>query len=128
MKTPDPTARSGPEARLITRRGLITAGAGLVGVGGLMLTSTGAYAAAQAANDLVVTDYRLSPSNWPTGQRLTTTAIAGLHARRPRGGARQLFAGASLHHRTRDAAGVGGRACTPACPPRRVRDSRQSRL
>ena len=83
MKTPDPTARSGPEARLITRRGLITAGAGLVGVGGLMLTSTGAYAAAQAANDLVVTDYRLSPSNWPTGQRLTITVIADLHAGGP---------------------------------------------
>ena len=29
----------------------------------------GAYAAAQPANDLVVTDYRLSLPNWPKGRR-----------------------------------------------------------
>lgn len=69
MTTLDPIARSRPEPRLITRRGLIKGGAGLVGVGGLMLTSTGAYAAAQPANDLVVTDYRLSLPNWPKGRR-----------------------------------------------------------
>jgi hypothetical protein len=59
MTALDPIARSRPEPRLITRRGLIKGGAGLIGVGGLMLTSTGAYAAAQAARDLVIT--RLSP-------------------------------------------------------------------
>ena len=48
-----------------------------------MLTSTGAYAAAQAANDLVVTDYRLSPPNWPEGRRLTITVVADLHAGGP---------------------------------------------
>ncbi|HET7910456.1 MAG TPA: metallophosphoesterase [Pseudolabrys sp.] len=67
---------------MLTRRGLITAGAGL-GIGGLMLSSTGAYAAAQAANDLVITDYRLSPPAWPKGRRLTISAIADLHAGGP---------------------------------------------
>ena len=83
MTTLDPFARGSLEPRLITRRGLIKGGAGLIGVGGLMLTSTGAYAAAQAANDLVVTDYRLSPPNWPKGRRLTITVVADLHAGGP---------------------------------------------
>ncbi|HEX5518689.1 MAG TPA: metallophosphoesterase [Pseudolabrys sp.] len=48
-----------------------------------MLTSTGAYAAAQAARDLVITDYRLSPPNWLKGQRLTITVITDLHAGGP---------------------------------------------
>lgn len=82
MMTNAPIARGHLEPRMLTRRGLITAGAGL-GIGGLMLSSTGAYAAAQAANDLVITDYRLSPPAWPKGRRLTISAIADLHAGGP---------------------------------------------
>lgn len=83
MTTLDPIARGGLEPRLVTRRGLIKGGIGLAGVGGLMLTSTGAYAAAQAANDLVITDFRLSPPSWPKGRRLTITVITDLHAGGP---------------------------------------------
>jgi hypothetical protein len=83
MTTPDPTARGSIEPRLLTRRGLIKSGIGLVTVAGMMAPATGAFAAAQAANDLVITDYRLSPPNWPKGRRLTITVIADLHAGGP---------------------------------------------
>lgn len=83
MTTPDPSARGDIEPRLLTRRGLIKGGIGLAGVAGLMLPATGAYAAAQAANDLVITDYRLSLPNWPKGRRLSITVIADLHAGGP---------------------------------------------
>ena len=83
MTTPDPNSRGDTEPRLLTRRGLIKGGIGLAGVAGLMLTSTGAYAASQAANNLVITDYRLSPPNWPNGRRLTITVITDLHAGGP---------------------------------------------
>src|SRR5512139_3796590 len=48
-----------------------------------MLPATGAYAAAEAARDLVITDYRLSPPTWPKERRLTVTVIADLHAGGP---------------------------------------------
>ena len=83
MTTPDSSARGDIEPRLLTRRGLIKGGIGLAGVAGLMLPATGAYAAAQAANDLVITDYRLSLPNWPKGRRLSITVIADLHAGGP---------------------------------------------
>jgi uncharacterized protein len=67
----------------LTRRGLLKAGLGLTGVAGLMLPSTAAYAAVEAATDLVTTTYRLSPPGWRKGQRLTVTAIADLHAGGP---------------------------------------------
>lgn len=83
MTTLDPIARGSLEPHLLTRRGLIKGGIGLAGVAGLMLQATGAYAAAQAANDLVITDYRLSPPAWPKGHRLTITVITDLHAGGP---------------------------------------------
>jgi predicted MPP superfamily phosphohydrolase len=67
----------------LTRRGLIKAGLGLTGFAGLMLPSTAAYAAVEAATNLVVTHYRLSPPGWRKGQRLTITIIADLHAGGP---------------------------------------------
>jgi uncharacterized protein len=67
----------------LSRRGLLKAGLGLTGVAGLMLPSTAAYAAVEAATNLVVTHYRLSPPGWRKGQRLTITAIADLHAGGP---------------------------------------------
>lgn len=51
------TAFVGPVPRPgLTRRGLITGGLGLVGAGAML--PTGAYAALEAANNLVTTDYR----------------------------------------------------------------------
>src|SRR5450631_135215 len=67
----------------VTRRGLLKAGLGLTGVAGLVVPSTAAYAAAQAANDLIVTDYRPVPPRWPDAHRLSITVVADLHAGGP---------------------------------------------
>jgi predicted MPP superfamily phosphohydrolase len=75
---PSDALRSG-----ITRRSLIKGGLGAASFAGVVLPSTGAYAAAEAAYDLVVTDYRLTPPGWRKGQRLTITVIADLHAGGP---------------------------------------------
>lgn len=72
-----------PAAPAVTRRGLLKAGLGAAGAGALLLPGTGAYAALEAADDLVITDYRLTPPRWPAGQRLTITVIADLHAGGP---------------------------------------------
>jgi len=72
-----------PAAAGVTRRGLIKAGLGLAGFAGVLMPSTTAYAAVEAAHDLVVTDYRLRPPGWRAGQRLTITVIADLHAGGP---------------------------------------------
>src|ERR1043166_9209173 len=72
-----------PQPSGISRRGLLKAGLGVTGIAGLVMPSTAAYAAAVAANDLVVTNYRLSPPGRRKGQRLTITAIADLHAGGP---------------------------------------------
>jgi len=81
MTISDPAAFAGPAPRVLTRRGLLAGGLGLVGAGTILPTS--AYAAMQAANDLVMTEYRLSPPAWPKGQSLTVTVVADLHAGRP---------------------------------------------
>jgi len=72
-----------PQKTGLSRRGLIKAGLGLTGVAGLMMPSTAAFAAAEAANDLIVTNYRLSPPAWRQGQRLSITVIADIHAGGP---------------------------------------------
>ena len=63
-------------AAAISRRGLLKAGLGLTGVAGVVMPGTAAYAAAEAANDLVVTDYRPMPPSWPESHHLTITVIA----------------------------------------------------
>ena len=84
MSVGDPTSFVGPTPRPgLTRRGLLRGGIGLVGIGGLMVPGSGAYAALEAANDLVITDYRLTPPGWPAGRRLTITVIADIHAGGP---------------------------------------------
>jgi hypothetical protein len=55
----------------------------VLGGAAAVLPGTTAYAAAQAATDLIVTDYRPAPSNWPAAHRLTVTVIADLHAGGP---------------------------------------------
>jgi hypothetical protein len=72
-----------PPSTTLTRRGLIKAGLGLTGMAGVLTPGTAAYAAAQAANDLVITDYRPVPPNWPDNHRLSITVIADLHAGGP---------------------------------------------
>jgi uncharacterized protein len=67
----------------LTRRGLLKIGLGLTGIAGLAPVSTGAYAAVEAANDLLITRYRPAPPSWPATQRLSITVIADLHAGGP---------------------------------------------
>ncbi len=67
----------------VTRRRLLKGGLALTGVAGLAMPGTAAYAAAQAADDLIVTDYRPVPPKWPNAHRLSITVIADLHAGGP---------------------------------------------
>ncbi|HZL41639.1 MAG TPA: metallophosphoesterase [Pseudolabrys sp.] len=48
-----------------------------------MMPGTAAYAAAEAADDLLITDYRPVPPGWPDNHRLTITVVADLHAGGP---------------------------------------------
>jgi len=72
-----------PAAGGLTRRGLLKGGLTLAGVGALIAPGTGAYAAYEAAHDLIVTRYRLNPPRWPAGQKLTICVVADLHAGGP---------------------------------------------
>jgi predicted MPP superfamily phosphohydrolase len=72
-----------PTGRGLSRRRLLRGGLGLTGLAGLMLPSTGAYAAIEAANDLAITDYSPVPRNWPDDRRLSITVITDLHAGGP---------------------------------------------
>lgn len=84
MTIGDPTAFApAPANRGLTRRGLLKGGLGLAGAAGLVMPGTTAYAAMEAANNLVITSYRLTPPGWPPGRKLTITAIADLHAGGP---------------------------------------------
>src|SRR5690349_16120305 len=73
--------RPAAPSRTLTRRRVITGGIGLVAAGAMLPTS--AYGALEAASELRITDYSLSPPSWPKGQRLTITVIADLHAGGP---------------------------------------------
>ncbi len=77
---PSPASRS---AAGLTRRRLLKGGLALTGAAGLAMPGTAAYAAAQAADNLIVTDYRPVPPKWPDAHRLTITVIADLHAGGP---------------------------------------------
>jgi uncharacterized protein len=77
-----PAPRLAP-ARGVSRRGLLKSSLGLAGMAGLVLPGTAAYAAVEAADDLVVTQYRPVPPNWPARQNLTITVIADIHAGGP---------------------------------------------
>jgi predicted MPP superfamily phosphohydrolase len=75
-------APQSPSPRL-SRRAVLKTGLGLAGLAGLAGGGIGAYAAAEAAFDLVVTDYRPVPPRWPAGRRLSIAVIADLHAGGP---------------------------------------------
>jgi len=66
----------------VSRRRLLKASV-VLGAAASVLPGTAAYAAAQAATDLVITDYRPTPPNWPAAHRLTVTVVADLHAGGP---------------------------------------------
>lgn len=70
-------------APAVTRRGVLSSIFGMFGVAGVSATGTGAYAAQEAAHDLRITGYRLTPPGWPAGQRLSITVVADLHAGGP---------------------------------------------
>jgi predicted MPP superfamily phosphohydrolase len=73
---------SSAKPRLLTRRTLLKSGLVIAGVAGVM-PATGAYAAAEAAYELVVTRYRLTPPGWPKNLRLSIAVITDLHAGGP---------------------------------------------
>jgi len=79
----DSLIRPEPLSGGVTRRSLLTAGLGLSGLAGVMMPGATAYAAVEAAHDLIVTDYKLNPPGWRAGHRLTITVIADLHAGGP---------------------------------------------
>jgi hypothetical protein len=64
----------------LTRRRLLTAGAGVVG---LSATAAAAYAGVIEPLGLKVMPYALTPPGWPAGHKLTVTVIADLHAGGP---------------------------------------------
>ena len=108
--------------REMTRRGLLKAGLGLSGVAGLVMPGTAAYAAVEAANDLVITDYRPVPPGWADTHRLSITVIADLHAGGPNMGLERVRQVVDLGHENN----VGNPR--PNLPPRqgdgcRTRDS-----
>ncbi|MGV3634161.1 MAG: metallophosphoesterase [Pseudorhodoplanes sp.] len=76
-----------PRRSLITRRGLLLGGLGVTAVSG---SAVAGYAGAEAAWMLEVTRYRLTPRNWPAGQRLTITVIADIHAGGPNMGLQRV--------------------------------------
>jgi predicted MPP superfamily phosphohydrolase len=76
-----------PRRPLISRRKLMLGGLGLTALGG---GAVAGYAGAEAAWMLDVTRYKLTPRNWPAGQRLTITAIADIHAGGPNMGLRRI--------------------------------------
>ncbi|MCW5688920.1 MAG: metallophosphoesterase [Pseudolabrys sp.] len=90
IDAPSRFAPAPPPSRVITRRGLLKTGLGLAGAGAIVAPGTTAYAAMEAANSLVITDYTLRPPRWRAGQRLTITAIADIHAGGPNMGVERV--------------------------------------
>lgn len=74
----------------VTRRALLTAGFGAAGVAGLGGAGTAAFAAEEAATELRITPYRLTPPGWPAQHRLSIAAVADIHAAGPNMGLARL--------------------------------------
>jgi predicted MPP superfamily phosphohydrolase len=85
MSVDEPSSFAPPVPRPgLSRRGALKAGLALFGIGGLVLPgSTAAFAASEAADRLLLTDYWPVPSAWPDAHRLSITVIADLHAGGP---------------------------------------------
>ena len=99
IRSPSELVRSPAQhAEGITRRGLLKAGLGAVGAGAIVMPGTAAYAAAEAATGLVVTDYRITPPGWRADKPLSIAVVADLHAGGPNMGlerVRQVVDGAN---------------------------------
>jgi predicted MPP superfamily phosphohydrolase len=72
---------------LVSRRSLLLGGLGIAALSGPALAG---YAGVEAAEMLDVTRYKLTPRNWPAGQRLSVTVIADLHAGGPNMGVQRI--------------------------------------
>jgi predicted MPP superfamily phosphohydrolase len=72
---------------LVSRRSLLLGGFGIAALSGPALAG---YAGVEAAEMLDVTRYKLTPRNWPAGQRLSVTVIADLHAGGPNMGVQRI--------------------------------------
>jgi uncharacterized protein len=73
-------ARAPAAKARVTRRHVLGAAAGLIGVSAL---ATGVYAGGIEPLGLVVTRYALNPPGWPAGRKLSITVISDLHAGGP---------------------------------------------
>jgi predicted MPP superfamily phosphohydrolase len=67
----------------VSRRGLLLKSLGAAGLASVLGGGTVAYAANEAASDLRITRYKLSPPAWPKGRKLTIAVVADLHAAGP---------------------------------------------
>lgn len=83
----DPLPADAPRRPLISRRSLLLGG---LGAAALSAPAFAGYAGVEAAAMLDVTRYRLSPQNWPAGQKLTISVIADLHAGGPNMGLERI--------------------------------------
>jgi predicted MPP superfamily phosphohydrolase len=83
IEVPSAFIRLPPVKPGLTRRRLFTTGLGLTCAVSLIAPSTGAFAAIEAAHDLIITQYSPVPENWPATHRLSITVIADLHAGGP---------------------------------------------
>ncbi len=81
-KDVEPASPPAPKMR-VTRRRLLAATAGLIGMSAAGAAATGVYAGTIEPERLVVTRYALTPMSWPAGRKLTLTVIADLHAGEP---------------------------------------------
>jgi len=73
--------------RRITRRRFLLSSVGLVTLAG---AGTGGYSYVEAKSRLVVTPYRIVSPRWTSGQRLSITVIADLHAGGPNMGVERI--------------------------------------
>jgi predicted MPP superfamily phosphohydrolase len=72
-----------PAPMRLTRRRVLAATAGVIGLGAAGAAATAVYAGAIEPERLVVTRYALTPMGWPAGRKVTLTVIADLHAGEP---------------------------------------------
>jgi uncharacterized protein len=76
--------------RRLTRRRFLVGSLGIATLAGAGGTGTASYAYAEAKGGLLVTPYRIVSPRWTSGQRLTITVIADLHAGGPNMGVEKI--------------------------------------
>ncbi|MFN3350642.1 metallophosphoesterase [Pseudorhodoplanes sp.] len=86
LRPSEPLPAENPR-RLISRRTLLLGGLGVAALSG---PAVAGYAGIEATALLEVTRYALTPRGWPSGQRLTITVLADLHAGGPNMGLQRI--------------------------------------